>query len=308
MNDPILEELLEIPSKAKLFWESTADYRLPLGVPYLGMGSSYFAPLAFKYMGVDIFPEIAADYYYYLQEGKENPMAVILSQSGQSSESVWCSGLFKNYHAITNHVDKALGKAENLIGITDIMAGEENYSSSKTFVNTLLALYKGFGMDVGQVVNLIESNFAQYRNKGESMANQVYNWLKEGSIHGIYVIGSGPNYATAMEAALILSESTKRNFHGMSLAQYDHGPKETAKDSIVIQIVSQGPTYSRSMKLADTLTKAGAKILQVEESGLEENYSVPANIIPFNFMAYTLSKLFDVGEMFAIGGKVTEVE
>jgi glutamine---fructose-6-phosphate transaminase (isomerizing) len=308
MIDPILAELLEIPAKAKLFWDNSPAYRLPLGIPYLGMGSSYFAPLAFKYMGVEIYPEIAADYFYYLQSGKPAPLAVILSQSGQSSESVWCTGLFDGYYAITNHVDKALGKGQNLTGITAIMAGEENYSSSKTFVNTLLALYKGFGMDVSHVVNLLQTNFERYRKIGEDMANQVYNWLQEGSIHGIYVIGSGPNYATAMEAALILSESTKRNFHGLSLAQYDHGPKETAKDSIVIQILSQGPTYSRSMKLAETLTKAGAKVLQVEEPELEENHSVPANIIPFNFMAYTLSKRFDVGEMFAIGGKVTEVE
>jgi glutamine---fructose-6-phosphate transaminase (isomerizing) len=132
--------------------------------------------------------------------------------------------------------------------------------------------------------------------------------LQQGNIHGIYIIGSGPNTATALEAALIMSESTKRNFNGMSLAQYDHGPKETAKNSIVIQIISKGPSYARSIKLRDTLIHAGAKVIQVEEADLEENYSVPANIIPFNFMAYNLSKLMDVGEMFLIGGKVTEVD
>lgn len=39
----------------------------------------------------------------------------------------------------------------------------------------------------------------------------------------MYIIGSGPNIATALQAALILSESTKLNFTGIPIAQYDPG-------------------------------------------------------------------------------------
>ncbi|MBC3789272.1 hypothetical protein [Spirosoma utsteinense] len=57
--NPILNEILEIPERAGEVLASTID-PLPLHVPYLGMGSSYFAPLAFKYMGVPIYPELAS--------------------------------------------------------------------------------------------------------------------------------------------------------------------------------------------------------------------------------------------------------
>ena len=140
------------------------------------------------------------------------------------------------------------------------------------------------------------------------MAQEVFTLLQSGNIHGIYVTGNGPNIATAMEAALILSESTKRNFHGLAMAQYDHGPKETAKGSIVIQIVAQGPSYKRSLKLSETIRQAGAHVIQVEEPEVGENLSVLNNIVPFNFMAFYLAGKLNAGETFTVGGKVTEVE
>ena len=47
----MLEEINEMPLKAKEFLARAPAYSLPAGVPYIGMGSSYFAPLCFKYAG-----------------------------------------------------------------------------------------------------------------------------------------------------------------------------------------------------------------------------------------------------------------
>jgi glutamine---fructose-6-phosphate transaminase (isomerizing) len=49
------------------------------------------------------------------------------------------------------------------------------------------------------------------------------------------------------------------------MAQYDHGPKETAKGSIVIHILAKGESYERAIKLNQTIEKAGAIVLTVEE-------------------------------------------
>jgi glucosamine--fructose-6-phosphate aminotransferase (isomerizing) len=57
----MLAEIHEIPQRAVEFLQQSPDYTLPLNVPYLGMGSSWFAPLAFKYMGVPIDPEMASE-------------------------------------------------------------------------------------------------------------------------------------------------------------------------------------------------------------------------------------------------------
>ncbi len=147
-----------------------------------------------------------------------------------------------------------------------------------------------------------------YVRKGEEMANEVYARIIEKTIPAIYILGSGPNIATALEAALILSESTRFNFHGMAMAQYDHGPKETADASIVIQILAKGVSWDRSVRLTETISHAGGTVISVEEPDVEENFSILHNIIPFNFMAYFLAQKLNVQQPFVVGSKITEAK
>ena len=303
----MLSEIKEMPVRAKEFLENSPAYTLPRGVPYIAMGSSYFAPLAFKYMGINIFPEIASEYFNYLSEGKKPVDAVLLSQSGKSTEVLWCAELFERIIAISNFTDSPLCKFSSVTSVIPLLSGEEKYSSSKTYINTLLCLFKGFGMDVTNSVKLISEKINKYEEKGKYMANEMFYLLNEIKVNGMYIIGSGPNIATAMQAALILSESTKLNFNGLPMAQYDHGPKETASNSIVINIVSKGKSYERSKHLTRTITAAGAYVFTVEEPEANENESILHNIIPFNYLAYYLSQKLNIQDTFIVGGKVTEV-
>ena len=303
----MLSEIKEIPTRAKYFLEQSPAYQLPTGVPYIGMGSSLFAALAFKYMGFDIYPEMASEFYNYLQKGKKYPNGVLLSQSGRSTEVLWCAELFEKFTAITNTANSPLTKFEKADIIIHIMADEEKYSSSKTYINTLLALFKGFDIDVTRAVQLLFDNESKYEQQGKEIASAIYGLLQTGNVNGFYITGSGPNIATALEAALIMSETTKLNFNGMAMPQYDHGPKEAATNSVVINITAKGKSYDRTMQLAQTITKAGATVFTIEEAAVSENESVINNIVPFNYMAYYLSQLLQIKDVFLVGGKVTEV-
>ena len=301
------QEIAEIPEKALQLLGSSIN-PLPLKVPYLGMGSSYFAPLAFKYMGIDIQPEIASEYFNYLSFQKKKSLGVILSQSGKSSEALWCTQLFEQYIAISNYPKNELSNAPNVVEAIPMMAGDEQFSSSKTYINTLLVLFKGFGFNPTFAVQLLHRNMKIYEKKGKEMATEVFELITEKKIHGIYITGSGPNIATAMQAALIMSESTKLSFQGLPMAQYDHGPKETAQDSIIIQIVAKGKSYERTLTLGEKIKESGATLITIEEPETEEQYSILHNIIPFNFMAYYLSQKMGISDTFTVGGKITEVK
>lgn len=302
-----LSEIDEIPARAKEFLALSPDFLLPRGVPYLGMGSSYFAPLAFRYMGIDILPELASEYHNYIFAGKKADNAVIISQSGESSESLWCAELFNNYIAITNNGKSPLGIHPNARSTVMLHAAEEKYSSSGTYINTLLALFRGFGINTERAVGLLGEKIDHYRSLGEMMADDIYKRITGEKVHGIYVTGSGPNIATALEASLILSESTKLCFTGLPMAQYDHGPKETSAGSIVIQIIAGGKSRKRSIQLADKIAAAGAHVITVEEPDAEENLSVIHNMVPFNYLAAYLAEKLDITETFTIGGKITTV-
>lgn len=307
MSAKMLAEINEIPVKALEFLKQSPTYTLPLGVPYLGMGSSFFAPLSFKYMGVDIQPEMASEYFNYMQPNAKLENGVILSQSGRSSEALWCTDLFQKYTAITNYPENALSTSSNVTQTINLLAGDEQYSSSKTYINTLLALFKGFGMDCRNAVAVLVRNIPKYEQLGEQMANKVFELISTKKIHGIYIVGSGPNIATAFQSALIMCESTKLCFNGMTMAQYDHGPKETAFNSIVIQIIAKGKSYERSKKLTEIIVASGAYVMTVEEPEVEENFSIINNMLPFNYMAYFLANKLNITETFVVGGKVTEV-
>jgi glutamine---fructose-6-phosphate transaminase (isomerizing) len=303
--NPLLSEINEIPQRASEFLRLSPHFSLPLRVPYLGMGSSYFAPLAFKYMGINIFPEIASEYFNYIHKGKKRNRAVIISQSGESSEALWCAELFNKYVAITNNNFSPLCQNSNVSEVISLFAGNEQYSSSKTYINTLLALFRGFGFNIEESTGRLAEKIPDYEKLGKKMAVDIFNQITQNKIYGMFIIGSGPNVATAYEASLILSESTKLCFTGIPMAQYDHGPKETAASSIVIQILSKGKSYERAQKLTQTILNSGAMVLIVEEPEVEERFSVIHTIIPFNYMAAYLAQMLNITNTFSVGGKVT---
>ena len=303
----MLSEIHSMPAMAQHFLDHAPAYQLPQGVPYIGMGSSYFAPLAFKFMGVNISPEMASEFYNYLPGLHNISNAVLLSQSGRSTEVLWCAAALQKFTVLTNDVQSKLAQCAGAEQVIGLLAGEEKYSSSKTYINTLLALFKGFGIEVQDAVRILQKNFSIYQQQGNDLAEAIYNILQQEKITGIYITGSGPNIATALQAALILSESTKINFTGLPMAQYDHGPKETARHSIVIQILAKGKSYERTRQLAATIKAAGAHVFTVEEPAVTENESVIHNMIPFNFLAYYLSEKLEIKDTFLVGGKVTEV-
>lgn len=305
--NPMQSEINEIPARASEFLKLSPPYHLPLGVPYIGMGSSYFAPLAFKYMGVSIIPELASEYFNYLHCNNKSDKAVIISQSGQSTEALWCSQLFDSYIAITNDMSSALSRSANISETISLLAGSEQYSSSKTYINTLLALFKGFGIETEKAVRLLNDKISAYEDLGEKMADDLFSQIAKKKIHGIFIIGSGPNIATAYEASLVLSESTRLCFTGMPMSQYDHGTKETAANSIVIQILAKGKSWDRAQRLSRTITDSGAYVLTVEEPDADEHLSVLPNIVPFNYMAYYLAQKLNITETFVVGGKVTTI-
>ncbi|CAN5352178.1 hypothetical protein BH20BAC1_BH20BAC1_25420 [soil metagenome] len=301
------QEIVDIPLAVKNFFAACGSVELPKAVPYLGMGSSYFASLAFKYLGINIYPEIASEFYNYLSGEKKLPYGVILSQSGRSTETIWCTKLFEKYIAVSNDGASPLCTQPGVDKVILLKAGTEEYSSTKTYINTLLALFQGFNIDTKVATKVLEMKMAEYELRGKQIAEHIFSNLQRENSNGYYILGSGPNIATAKQAALILSETTKMTFQGLAMGQYDHGPKETAANSTVIQILSKGKSYQRALELNKTITAAGAKVFGVGEEEVSEALSILHNIIPFNFLGYYLARALNIGQTFIVGGKVTEV-
>jgi glutamine---fructose-6-phosphate transaminase (isomerizing) len=307
MKTSMLDEIMQIPDAAYHCLEQNKGLKLPRRVYYLGMGSSYFAPLALKYAGCDILTEVSSEYFHYLSALLPEDEGVLLSQSGRSSETLWCRDLFRKYYAITNDAGSHLANGENLEQTVLLHAGEEQFSSSKTYINMLLVLYHGLGYDTMSALQYLRKNMNDFEKTGKEWADLVYDYLRTSAYKGIYVIGSGPNIGTAMEAALVLTESSRFPFHGIPMAQYDHGLKESAKDSLVFSVLQDGPSWHRTKALHEQITRAGGKVIDYGCQQVDELISPIVNIMPFHFMCHFLLEKMGIQEPFTVGGKVTQV-
>lgn len=303
----LYEEIIEIPERADLCLSQNSDINLPLSVPYVGMGSSYFAALTLQYCGKNIHPYIASEYYYYL--ASKQPLGVLISQSGESSETVWNLENFDQVISVTNNIGSSLGTASNVKSVIDIKSGEEHYSSTKSYINTLIAMYVGLGIDPAPAIRQLKQDFTNIETEAKQIAKQLANYIKSVQSKGLYVIGSGPNYGTALQAALTLSETTKLAWIGMPVAQYDHGPKETAENSIVIILNSNGKDGNRIKSLKNNLkTNSNALVVDINEGNLPEMLSPVTLITKLNFVMNYLADELSVGDTFSLGGKVTTVD
>lgn len=303
----MLKEIKEIPDQAEKILYSTKNIKLPFDVPYIGMGSSYYSAMTMYYLGLPVQPSRASEYYNYLSHKKVKDLGVLISQSGRSSEVIWCRDLFKKFYAITNVLKSPLCVATNLERVFPILAGKEQSSSTKTYINTLITLYNGLGVDPTLAVEALRGKMYEYEKWGNETAGLIYELIVNDTYKGSYIIGNGPNIGTAHQAAHILSESTKYPFIGMSVSEYDHGPKETAKDSVVIVIKSNGVSYRRTNILFDKVENAGAHVFYYEDKDVPEALSPITSAVPLMFMTYYLSKLLKIKKPFTVGSKITEV-
>ncbi len=271
------------------------------------MGSSYFAPLTLYYCGAEINPLIASEYYYYLS-GQIQPQGVLLSQSGESSETVWNLEKFEGVVSITDQPSSSLGNAANVKQLVELKSGPEQYSSTKSYINTLIVLYQGLGIDCAPAVEALAANFTSLEAQGQDAARGIAQYTGNRVAKGLYVIGSGPNIGTAYQGALTLSETTKLSWIGMPVAQYDHGPKETAEDTVVIILNSHGKDEKRIRSLASTLqANSNALIVELEEREITEELSPITLVAKLNWLMNYLADELGAGDTFKLGGKVTRV-
>ncbi|MGV8096530.1 MAG: SIS domain-containing protein [Mangrovibacterium sp.] len=298
-------EISGIPDHAVSCYDHNKGLILPEKVPYIGMGSSYNAAVVLRYLGKKIYPELASEYFNYLEEVKQFEKAVLISQSGESSETLWCATRFEKFVCIVNHVESPLGRHHGADIVVDLCAGEERYSSVKTFINSLIVLYLGHGIDPKPAIEHMQQNFPVYRSQGNAWGKKIYPLLKKRKFKGFYVLGAGPNMGVAQEAALVMTQVTKCPFYGMSLAQYDHGIKEAAGKSVVFVICPDNIRDERPAMLREKVKAAGGIYYEWNEPGLPEYLSPLTAAIPFFFMSGFLKKKLRVKDPFMVGDKIT---
>jgi glucosamine--fructose-6-phosphate aminotransferase (isomerizing) len=314
----LIEEIQDIPKYAKECLDHYLAHKpsLPLeNTFYVGMGSSYYAPLTLFYCGVNIQPVLASEHFYYRASIDAKPACgVLISQSGESSETVWNIESFEQIISITNQPESTIGKASKKDGCFQMLAGVEKASSTKTYMNTLIILYVAFNINPQPAVQLLETNYEQMAASSQEYAKKIFEYETGRSVKGRIIIGSGPNMGTAYQGSLTMSECTRELWTPMTVSQYDHGPKECSENTVVVILNANGKDKRRieAIKRLIQTTKgpSAALVIELMEDRVSEQLSPITFNLWLNLIMNCLGDLVLGGEEFAykVGGKVTLAE
>ncbi len=205
-----------------------------------------------------------------------------------------------------NDLRSPLANQPNLRFAVPLHAGSEWFSSTKTFINTLVALYLGHGFDIKNVLDLMQKRYPEFESLGCSIGESLFKLVKKHNAR-CFILGSGPNVGTACQAALMLTESLKHPFVGMPLSLYEHGFKESAKNSIIIVLNPlKSVMYDRTTRLIELLRNSDAHVIELSDSFVDEQFSPFTSILPLFFMADYLSVKLGITIPFQVGSKITE--
>jgi glutamine---fructose-6-phosphate transaminase (isomerizing) len=286
----MLSEIRKIPQKALEIYEKNQGLQLPQKVYYLGLGASHCASLVLRYCGKKIYPETADEFNHYLNPREKLPLGILISLYPDNQPVLASRSLFYEYIAIVNNSSNPLLQGNNLLQSVDLGLADEIYHSSMPYLALLIVLYQGLDLDCYPAIDYIRKDFDYYEAKGRLMAEEIEKHDKKYGNNMLFILGNGPNVATAKQAALMLGKVSRRAVTGMSFSHYDHNFRDDPGKHLTIIINDNGPGKDSTTQLIDRIKNEGRKCIFIEEIDLSWIYTPINLILPFDFAAYYLGR------------------
>ncbi|HYM41004.1 MAG TPA: glutamine--fructose-6-phosphate transaminase (isomerizing) [Thermoplasmata archaeon] len=259
-------------------------------VKLVACGTSYHAALVGKY----IFEEIAhipasaelASEYRYMQAATERPLVVLISQSGETADTLGAAREAKRRGCKTLGICNVIGSSLSREADKTIYtrAGVEiGVAATKTFVAQLIVLYLvalRMGLDRG---TLGYEEAERLKDELRSLPRAVLAVLNKeteirdlAEVYGkdardVFYLGRHVNYPVAMEGALKLKEISYVHAEAYAAGELKHGPLALiTKDTPVLAIAVDDPTYEKMRSNVGEVNARGAKILGIGTEGDRE--------------------------------------
>lgn len=295
----------------------------------LGTGSSYFATVAEKfafevYAGIQTTSYLTTEFREYPPTNFDDRSAVFFhSHSGGTKgdpETVQKVRDFGGYAVgITDIKKSTLAKC-----VDDLIIGpggsKIELPATRTYSTAIFRMIQ-LAIEIGKATPFQEvalKGEKQLKKAPEILENVAQKYAMEApdvvdslkSCRSFFVIGSGPNFATADEAALGFSQSSGAPGQAFQLENFLHGPIQTlSPDMGVILIAAPGPFQERFLKTAKACKIIGAKVVLMLPKGLnpKTNCDVlmefPADIPELLTPLIYTTPLWQVAYYFSLLGK-----
>lgn len=308
----------------------------------VGCGTAYHAGLLAGYYIEKFTPEvtietvIASEYRYRQAYIPDDSVALIVSQSGETADTLACLREIKKQGTKTIGIVNAIGStiAREVDGGTYVHVGPEiSVASTKAFTSQVIAMVM-FGLTIAQAKGVRTSILKPYVEEIAKLPEEIRNVLDANKDsmkevaekyknyeHAIY-LGRDTAYPTAMEGALKLKEISYIDANAYAFGELKHGPLALIDDRYFeFALLPEGELFEKAVSNVQEVLARGGKIIAVTNNdkadlGVEDVVKITTslkifvpilmNIISQLFAYYmTVAKGYDVDQPRNLAKSVT---
>ena len=260
-------------------------------ISIIACGSAYHAGVTGQYVmeGLARIPvdvDLASEYRYRNPIVEDNTMVIIISQSGETADSLAALREAKNRGVkvlgIVNVVGSSIAREADNVMYT--WAGPEiSVATTKAYSTQLAALYL-LSLHFGKVRGTISGD--EYKSLVQELKllpekiqsvlgdKERIQWFasKFFASHDIFFIGRGLDYATSLEGSLKLKEISYIHSEAYAAGELKHGTISLIEDGILVAaIVTQPDLYDKMISNIVEVKSRGAYIMALTNDG---NYAM----------------------------------
>ena len=263
---------------------SEAELRKIKHLIIVGCGTAYHAGLLAGYYIEQFTPEItietviASEYRYRLAYIPKDSVALIVSQSGETADTLACLREIKKQGIKTIGIVNAIGStiAREVDGGTYVHVGPEiSVASTKAFTSQTIAMVM-FGLTIAQAKGVKPGVLKPYVDEIAKLPEEVGDVLNNLSDdikkitkkyvkydHAIY-LGRDTAYPTAMEGALKLKEISYVDANAYAFGELKHGPLALVDDRFFeVAFLPKGLLYDKAVSNVQEVLARGGHVIVV---------------------------------------------
>ena len=246
---------------------------------YAGMLASYYMEQLVDDLTIDVV--IASEFRYRSAHMPDNSVALIVSQSGETADTLACLREIKNRGVKTLGIVNAVGStiAREVDGGVYVHAGPEiSVASTKAYTSQAAAMIM-FGITLAQSRGASNSKTAPFVKELASLPQEIEqllsNYLDEiknlakqyaGYDHALY-LGRDTAYPAALEGALKLKEISYIDANAYAAGELKHGPLALVDDRFFeLFLVTEGHLFDKTISNLSEVNARSGHVLAITNS------------------------------------------
>ena len=257
----------------------------------IACGSAYHVGMAAQYVIEDmaripVRVELASEFRYRNPILDPHALAIVISQSGETADSLAALRLCKKHGirtlAIVNVVGSSIAREADNIFYT--LAGPEiSVATTKAYSTQLIAAYV-LAIQFAKIREQItEEQYTGYIEDLKTLPEKVQRiiddkeriqWFasKQANAHDVFFVGRGIDYAISMEGSLKMKEISYIHSEAYAAGELKHGTISLIEDgTLVIGVLTQPALYEKTVSNMVECKSRGAYLMGLTTFG---NYNI----------------------------------